>query len=245
MKPLLTALIVDDEALARALLRRYLKDHPDIAVVGESANGETALADLERLKPDLVFLDVQMPRLSGFEVLERAQRRCGVIFTTAYDRFALQAFERHAIDYLLKPFSPQRLAEALSHARERLGLALPESLLSAGEARSARILVRERGETVVVAASDIDCVEAQDDYIAIHAAGKVHLKTQSLNELEAELDPALFVRVHRSWLIRLDRLQAIERQGRDALVARLANGDTVPVSRSGHARLKEAMGGSR
>lgn len=237
----LSALIVDDETLARRLLRSHLRKHPDIAIVGESDNGEQALADIARLNPDLIFLDIQMPKLTGLEVLELSGRRSGVIFTTAYDEYALQAFERHAVDYLLKPYTGERLAEALSHARHLLGRSLPDALLNEAAAQAQRVLIRDRGQLIVVPVADIDCIEAQDDYIAIHAAGRTHLKTQSLNEIEAWLAGKGFVRVHRSWLINLARLKAIERQGKDGHQARLGGDLCVPVSRSGHARLIDAI----
>ncbi|WP_374353445.1 LytR/AlgR family response regulator transcription factor [Chitinimonas sp.] len=243
MSTTLTALIADDEPLARALLRDYLRSHPDIAIVGEADNGLQAVKEIGRLNPDLVFLDIQMPKLSGLEVLEATQRRSGVIFTTAFDAHALKAFDLHAVDYLLKPFSPTRFDEALRKARALCGEAQPsvDALLADNSQRLSRVLIREREQVHVLPVDTIDYVEAQDDYIRIHAGQRAHLKTQRLSDLEARLDPASFVRVHRSYLINLACLVGLERNGSDGYVACLRNGQRIPVSRSGYERLRQVM----
>jgi two-component system LytT family response regulator len=239
----LRALLADDEELARQLLREYLRPHADIEIVGECDNGLDAARDIAALAPDLLFLDINMPRLSGLEVLELSGRRHGVIFTTAYDEYALKAFDLHAVDYLLKPFSRARFDQALSKARTLLGRA--DAALDALVADQAgwleRVLIRDRENIHVVAAAQIDYIEAQDDYIAIHAAGRTYLKTQRLAEIETRLDPGRFVRVHRSYLINLERLQSIERHGKDGHVARLADGARVPISRAGYERIRAVM----
>jgi two-component system LytT family response regulator len=243
MSNTLRALIVDDEALARRLIRDYLLPHADIEVVGECENGLQAVKDVAALQPDLVFLDIQMPKLTGLEVLELIERRSGIIFTTAYDEYALKAFDLHAVDYLLKPFAQSRFDEALQKARQLLGQTLPqlEALISDPTQRLERILIRDREQVHVVPVAQIDCIEAQDDYIAIHTEGKTYLKTQSLSDVEARLDPKTFVRVHRSFLINLSRLQAIERHGKDGHAARLVGGKLVPISRAGYERIKGVM----
>ena len=212
----LRVLIADDEPLARHLIRDYLKCHNDIDIVGESDNGLQVVKDLSTLNPDLVFLDIQMPRLTGLEVLELTGRRSGVIFTTAYDDYALKAFDLNAVDYLLKPFAQNRFDEALDKARALLGQTLPalDSLIQ-NNLPLKRILIRDREQVHVLPVESITYIEAQDDYIAICADGKVYLKTQSLSEVEARLDAQIFVRVHRSYLINLSHLLAIERHGRD------------------------------
>lgn len=238
----LTALLVDDEALARRLLREFLKSHPDIEIVGECADGAAAVQAIETLAPDLVFLDIQMPQLSGLEVLQLTGREHGVIFTTAYEQHALQAFERHAVDYLLKPFSQARFDRALAQARKLLPLASPTlAPLLAATPAPARILVRDRQQLHVLNPGDLLCAEAQDDYVCLHTAERRLLKTQTLSELEAGLDPARFVRVHRSWLINLDHLLHLERPGKDQVVAVMRHGPVVPVSRAGHERLKALL----
>jgi len=239
----LRALIADDEELARHLVREYLGGHADIDIVGESVNGLDAAKALGELQPDLVFLDIHMPKLSGLEVLELSGRRDGVIFTTAYDQYAQKAFDLHAIDYLLKPFSKTRFDEALARARARLGQALPaiDKLIAHPSAWVERVLIRDREQVHVIAVDKIDYIEAQSDYIAIHSQGRDYLKTQRISDLEAQLDPKNFVRVHRSFIIHLAALQGIERFGSDGHAARMSDGKRVPISRSGYDRLRAAM----
>lgn len=235
----LRILIVDDEPLARGLIREYLAQHPDLNIVGESEHGLQAVHDITELAPDLIFLDIQMPKLSGLEVLELTGRRSGVIFTTADDQHALKAFDLHAVDYLLKPFSQQRFDDALARARRAVAQVQPEvqNLLAEANQRPARILIRDRNQVHVIAVEKIEYVQAQDDYISIHSAGRDYLKTQSLAELATQLDPAQFVRVHRSYLLNLQFLQSLERATKDNSVAVLRSGQRIPVSRSGYDRL--------
>ena len=237
----LSVLIVDDEAPARTLLREYLSGLPGVTVAGECANGFEAVRDVEAAAPDLLLLDVQMPGLDGFEVLELLERDVAVIFTTAHDEFAVRAFEVHAVDYLLKPFSRERLAAAVerarSHAATRHG-----ALLAEARARrcplAARILVRSGPAVVVLPAERLDYAEARDDYLLLHADGKVHRKQQTMAELETSLDPARFVRIHRSVLLNLDRLARIELYAKDSRLAILTDGTRLPLSRAGYARLR-------
>jgi two-component system, LytTR family, response regulator len=256
--PHMRAVVVDDELPARALLREYLAKSPEVEIVAECANGFEAVKRIGELAPDLVFLDVQMPKLDGFEVLELIAPGPAVVFVTAYDEFALRAFEVHAVDYLLKPFGRERLAEALVRVRERLaarpaGAPLPAAKdASAGalaaEARGpghyvSRVIVRDGAEIHVIPVEQIDYLEAQDDYVAIHVGAKSWLKQQPLSELATTLDPEHFVRVHRSYVLRLDRLARLEPYAKDSRVAVLADGREVPVSRGGYQRLREKMGG--
>ena len=235
----LKVLIVDDEALARRLIREYLGAHPDIDIVGESENGVAAVKDITELCPDLVFLDIQMPKLTGLEVLELTGRRTGVIFTTAYDQYALKAFDLHAVDYLLKPFSQARFDEALAKARRSLGGEAPalQQLMADASARLTRILVRDRHQVHVLPLEQVVYVQAQDDYLSIRSAGRDYLKTQSLSELAAQLDPTQFVRVHRSYLLNLAHLQKLERATKDSHVAVTRCGQKIPISRAGYDRL--------
>jgi two-component system LytT family response regulator len=243
----LRALIVDDEDLARHLIREYLQGHEDVEIVGECDNGLDAVRQIGALAPDLVFLDVQMPRLTGLEVLELTGRRAGVIFTTAYDEHAIKAFELHAVDYLLKPFSRARFDDALARARTLHAPALetPAPALDALVARRTapleRILIRDREQVHVIPIDQVECIEAQGDYLAIHAAGKCHLKPQRISEIEEQLDATRFLRVHRSFIISLAYLQAIERPGPDRHAARLRSGKRVPISRSGYEKLRELV----
>jgi len=238
----LRALIVDDEDLARRLVREYLQGHDDIEIVGECDNGLDAVKQIGALAPDLVFLDIQMPRLTGLEVLELTGRRAGVIFTTAYDEHAIKAFELHAVDYLLKPFSKARFDDALARARtlHAPAAAAPglDALVARRTAPLERVLIRDREQVHVIAVEQIECIEAQGDYLAIHVDGKCHLKPQRISEIEEQLDPARFLRVHRSFIISLAHLQAIERPGPDRHAARLRSGKRVPISRSGYEKLR-------
>jgi two-component system LytT family response regulator len=246
----LRAVIVDDEPPARALLREYAGAHADIEIVAECADGFEAVKRIGEIGPDIVFLDIQMPKLTGFEVLELLEPGPAVIFVTAYDEHALRAFEVNAVDYLLKPFGRERLAEALARARERLratgeARVVPAAKLAA-EARppgrfADRILIREGTQVLVIPVERVDCFEAQDDYVGVHTEGKTHLKTQTLAELAASLDPERFVRVHRSFVVHVDRIARLESYTKDSRFVVLKNGREVPVSRSGYARLRELM----
>ena len=239
--------IVDDEELARKLLREYLSDFDDVEVVAECANGFEAVKVVTDLKPDLLLLDIQMPRLDGFEVLELVGREVGVIFVTAYDKYALRAFDVHAVDYLLKPFSAQRLREALNRAGDRLHpkAAVPANQLittaRAPGAYSERIAIRDGGNVHVIPVSKIDFVEAQDDYVCFRSEGKRLLKQQALSEVEAALDPAQFVRIHRSYILNIDRLAKLELYAKDSHAAILRDGTRLAVSRSGYARLNAVL----
>jgi len=236
--------IVDDEELARALLREWLGEHRDVEIVAECANGFEAVKAVADLKPDLLLLDVQMPKLDGFDVLDLVGSAVPVIFVTAYDSYAIRAFDVHAVDYLLKPYSAERLAGALNRARERIqGHEAPRTEALAKEVRAGRaplqrILIRDRSDVHVVPAHRIDYIEAQDDYAAIRSGGRSYLKEQTLAELETLLDPGVFVRIHRRYLLNLSRLARIEQSETESRVAVLSDGTELPISRSGYARLR-------
>ncbi len=238
-------IIVDDEDLARALVREYLAAHADIELVAECANGFDAVKAITELNPDLVFLDIQMPKLNGFEVVELAGRKPHYIFVTAYDQYALKAFEVHAVDYLLKPFSEQRFGEALAQARTRLRSALGvEAVVQEAASRNkplGRVLIRDGAKVHVIACEKIDFIEAQDDYVQINAEGKGYLKNQRLADLESQLDPDVFVRIHRSYIVNIGRVSRIE-QGKDSHAAILLDGVRVPVSRSGYQKVRNLIG---
>ncbi len=231
-------LIVDDEALARRLIREYLSSHSDIQIIGECANGESAVDEICKSEPDLILLDIHMPKLNGLEVLEATGRREGVIFTTAYDQYALKAFELHAVDYLLKPFSQTRFDEAITRAKKRLDQDSHAMSALVQEIKVERILVRDRGQTHIISLADIDYVEAEDDYIRICWQGKSILKTQSLSALEAQLDNSEFIRIHRSYIVKLSAIKGLERVNKDSQFAVLKNGVKLPVSRTGMERIK-------
>jgi two-component system LytT family response regulator len=241
------AVIVDDEELARQMLRELLRAHPEIEIVCECANGFEAVKAAAELKPDLLFLDVQMPKLDGFEVLELTGTDMAIIFTTAYDQYAIRAFEAHAVDYLLKPFGADRLEAALARVRERLGgkIAAPAELAAAARPPAQfaeRIVVKDGTRVQIIPVGKLDYAEAQDDYVSLCAEGKKHLKQQTISSLEKILDPAVFLRVHRSFIVNLERVARIEPHGKDTHVAVLTNGAKIPVSRNGYARLREFLG---
>ncbi len=246
-KSLIRTIIVDDEEPARLLLIEYLKQRDDIQLVAECANGFEAVKALTELKPDLAILDIQMPKLNGFEVLELIENKPVVIFATAYDQYAVKAFEMHAVDYLLKPFSKERLDEALDHALKRLKSknTLPVETIAADAgmkpALLERVLVKDGPKVHVIPADKIDYIEAEDDYVAIKADGKSHLKQQRMSELEKQLDPAKFIRVHRSSIINLERIARIELYAKDSRMAILKDGTKILISRAGYDKLKKML----
>jgi two-component system, LytTR family, response regulator len=242
------AILVDDEDLARQILREYLNEEEDVQIVAECNNGFDAVKAIAEWKPDLAFLDVQMPKLDGFEVLELVDADLAVVFVTAYDQYAMKAFEAAAVDYLLKPFDAGRLRAALEKARRRLGERVPRP--PAAELRQAarppgqwpeRIVVKDGARVHIIPIAQLEYAEAQDDYVALYSGGRSYLKQQTISSLEESLDPAKFIRVHRSFLINLECISKIEPYTKDSRLAILASGAQVPVSRAGYLRLKEAM----
>jgi two-component system LytT family response regulator len=244
----LTAAIVDDEELARALLREYIGSSPDIEIVAECANGFEAVKAIAEKKPGLVFLDIQMPKLDGFEVLELIGPDVAVIFVTAYDQYAMRAFDEHAVDYLLKPFSLERFQKALERARQRLGeKGKPPVAELARAARPPqeylqRIVVKDGARVHIIPVDRLDYAESQDDYVSLHSQGKSYLKEQTISSLEAALDPQRFVRIHRSVIVNLERVAKIEPYAKDSRVAVLSDGSQLPVSRTGYERLRSLLG---
>jgi two-component system, LytTR family, response regulator len=248
----LSVVLVDDEELARALLREYVGSCLDVEVLAECANGFEAVKAIAEKKPDLVFLDVQMPKLDGFEVLDLIGQDVAVIFVTAYDQYAMRAFDEHAVDYLLKPFSLERFQKALARARQRLGEkgsapAKPAAPELARAARSPqeylqRIVVKDGARVHIIPVDRLDYAESQDDYVSLHSQGKSYLKEQTISSLEASLDPARFVRIHRSVIVNLERVAKIEPYAKDSRIAVLSDGAQLPVSRAGYERLRSLLG---
>jgi two-component system, LytTR family, response regulator len=256
-------LVVDDEPLAREGVRMLLGGDPEIDVVGEAGNGPQALEQLRRLRPDLVMLDVQMPELNGFEVLARLvpDPLPAVIFVTAYDRYALRAFEIHALDYLLKPFDDVRFQDAVRRAKGQLRLHrvqnLREQLLTAlntyeqkdaAPAAAApapaapsyltRLAIRDVGRVVFLDVSEIDWIEAADYYVQIHAGSQTYLHRETMQSLEARLDPERFMRIHRSAIVNQGRIRELRSEGRRDLMAVLSCGAVLRVARSYRARFQ-------
>jgi two-component system LytT family response regulator len=252
---MLKAIIVDDEELARQVLREYLQKLSDVTIAAECANGFEAVKAIAELKPDIVFLDIQMPKLDGFEVLELTDSPVAVIFVTAYDQYAMRAFEAHAVDYLLKPFSEARMQSAVDRARERVSHAASNSPLAVNPAELAqaarppdqkleRIVVKDGTRVHILPVGKLDYVEAQDDYIGIHSEKRTYLKQQTISGIEGQLDPKRFVRIHRSYIVNIERIARIEPYTKDSRVAVLSDGTQLPVSRSGHGKLKTLLGES-
>jgi two-component system, LytTR family, response regulator len=240
------ALIVDDEDLARHVIRELLSTHPEIEILAECANGFEAVKIFAERKPDLIFLDVQMPKLTGFDVLELIGTDVPVIFVTAYDQYAMRAFDVHAVDYLLKPIGRERFEAALERAKGRLAAKMPSAQDLAAAARPPqqyldRLVVRDGTKVTLIPVAKLDYAEAQDDYVALASQGKKHLKQQTIASLEACLDPNGFVRIHRSYIVNLERVVRIEPYGKDSRLAILSDGTRLPVSRTGYARLKALL----
>lgn len=250
----LRTLIVDDEALARERLRGFLTGESDIEIIGECGDGVEAIEVLEREQPDLLFLDVQMPELDGFGVLEAARpaRPPVVIFTTAFSQHALKAFEVHALDYLLKPFDRDRLRLALDRARERhrqqQSGALNEKLTALlAEMRPAptvvdRLVVKTSGKVVLVKAADIDWIEAADNYVSLHVGNETHLLRETMNALESRLNPKLFLRISRSTIVNLERIKELQPMFHGDYTVILRNGTRLSLSRSHRDRLQHLLG---
>jgi two-component system LytT family response regulator len=242
-----TVIIVEDEPLARKTLREMLASADWLEVVGEAADGLAAVEAINTQKPDLVFLDINLPELSGLDVLKRLTHEPAVIFTTAHDRHAVAAFELSALDYLLKPFGRARLQQALVRAREELGQAgarppLTDARNALGAANGApleRILIRDGGRIVPVAVRDIERIEADGDYAAVKTRGKNLLVSLPLGDFEAKLDPDRFVRVHRAHLVNLDFVDAIEPFDNSQLLVKMKDGTKITASRAASKRLRD------
>ena len=245
-------MIVEDERPARDLLRTYLQEFSDLEIIGEYDNGFDGLKAINELKPDAIFLDVQMPKLTGFEMLEVLEHQPEVIFTTAYDQFAIRAFERNAVDYLLKPFSRNRFREAISKLKirvesqhdveeEQSGIDKIRQHLAESDEKLHRVVIKKSGKIHVISTSDINFLEAQDDYVMIYTNEGKYLKQQTMKYFEQHLDPQQFVRVHRSYIANITRIERIEPYEKSNFILILKDGNKVPVSRSGMQVLKENL----
>jgi two-component system, LytTR family, response regulator len=233
--------IVDDEPLARTNLRVLLLRHPQIEIVGEPVSGLEALEDIRRTKPDLVFLDVQMPEYDGFDVLEMLGGDVppAVIFVTAYDQYALRAFEAGALDYLLKPFDDARFERALSRAQDKIQHHRPASRTAE------RLTVKSAGQILFLKPADIDWIEAADYYACLHIGVRTHLLRRSMSELEQDLDPSVFCRIHRSAIVNLARVRALQLNRNGEYIVLLDNGITLPISRRYRRQLESAVAGNQ
>jgi two-component system LytT family response regulator len=243
-------LIIDDESLARELVKRYLSDNPGIEILGECENGFDALKAIQELKPDLLFLDIQMPKIDGFELLEVLDPRPEIIFTTAFDQYAIRAFEMNAVDYLLKPFSKTRLEQALEKARGRI-FATPDNSLAGQSLQKLqqqidddkktieRVVTRMGSKITVIPVEKIWYIEAADDYVMIWSDLGNHLKEKTMKYFEDHLPQGQFIRIHRSHIINISQLTSIELYSKDSYIAIMKSGAKLKVSAEGYRRLKE------
>lgn len=239
----ISAYVVDDEKPARDLVKAYLKDHSFVEIIGESENGFAGAKALNENKPGLVFLDIQMPKINGFEMLELLDYEPRVIFCTAYDEYAIKAFEKNAVDYLLKPFSKERLLDAINKISEVETDTSPiNSIQKDYPDILGRIVVKDRKEIVIIDVNDVMFIEAQDDYVAINTSKGKWLKQKTMKYYDEALDSSKFVRVHRSYIINLLEISKIDKLGKETYLAVLKSGQTIPVSSSGYQKLKLHLG---
>jgi two-component system LytT family response regulator len=259
MTPRIRALIADDEPAARAAIRSLLADDPEIEIAGDYADGRSALDAIRTSRPDLVFLDVQMPEMDGISVLRALDpaELPVVVFITAHDRYAVNAFEVHAVDYLLKPFDDRRFGQALAVAKERvrqgrLGALRQEliDLLGAPEAAAApsdgsylkRLVIKSGGRVTLLGVADIDWIEADGDYVKVHAGRAWHLLRETMKHIEGQFDPAQFVRIHRSTIVNVERIKELQPYFKGEYVVKLHDGTSLKLSRGFRPHLEKALG---
>ena len=244
---MIKTIIVEDEKLARDLIKDYLQNHKDFELTGEYEDGFSGLKAINEMKPDLIFLDIQMPKLTGFEMLEVLEHHPAIIFTTAYDQYALKAFEHNALDYLLKPYSKDRFNEALGKARERIQSGDTESISRLVQHRDEqedeihRVVVKSRSRINVIPVDEIIYLEAQDDYVMIYTLQSKHLKQKTMKFFEAHLPSGDFVRIHRSYIVRLSEIEQMQLYEKESYIVILKNGVKLPVSKSGLPKLKKKL----
>lgn len=249
MKKKYSAIIIDDEKLAREIIKKFLEQHKNIELIAECSNGFEGVKTINELKPDLIFLDIQMPKLNGFEMLELLEHKPVIVFSTAYDEFALKAFEVDATDYLLKPFSQERLNTALEKVMTKLestgnSTAKYDKLLNTIANRNEfldRIVVKTNNKIVIIPTEKITYIQAQDDYVMIHSELGKHLKQQTMKFYEQHLDTDEFYRVHRSYIVKLSAVKQIDLFEKDSYKLTLQDGTKIPVSRNGYGKIRELL----
>ncbi len=247
MNKKLNVLIIEDEELARNLLKSYLKDHPRINIMGECENGFEGVQMINDEKPDLVFLDIQMPKITGFEMLQLLEHKPEVIFTTAYDQYALKAFEYSAVDYLLKPFSKERLLEAIEKVIERSednddkAEKLKKMSEYSNDEYLERIVVKDRHKISILLTKQIKYLEALDDYVLIYTDEKRHMKQNTMKYFESNLNPKDFIRIHRSYIVNVAYIAEIQQYEKESYVVILKDQTKLKVSKSGYKNLKGAL----
>lgn len=243
----LNVLLVEDEELARDLLKSYLQDHPAVNLLGECENGFEGVQKINELKPDLVFLDIQMPKITGFEMLQLLDHKPDIVFTTAYDQYALKAFEINAVDYLLKPFSKDRLLAAIDKALERHGNqeSAGEKIERLSEYASGeyldRVVVKDRSKIHIILTNQIRYIESLDDYVLIYTHDGRHMKQNTMKFFETHLDPREFIRIHRSYIVNVLQIEEIQQYEKESYVVILKDKTKLKVSKSGYKNLKEVL----
>lgn len=240
-------IIIDDETLARSIVKEYLQKFPELEVMQECTDGFEGVKAIQQHQPDLIFLDIQMPKINGFEMLELIDEPPAVIFTTAFDEYAIKAFEEHAIDYLLKPFSQERFDKAILKWKEQNAVSKKntEELLetvSYSPAQTQRIVVKTGSKIKIIPVHDVFYLEAADDYVKIHTKEGSFLKNKTMNHFEKALDSQQFVRSHRSYIVNVQQITRIDPYEKDNHIAILRSGGRVPVSRNGYIKLRTVLG---
>ena len=246
---MIKVIIIDDEPLARAVVKEYLQDYDQLQLVAECNDGFEGVKAIAQYQPQLIFLDIQMPKINGFEMLELIEQPPAIIFTTAFDAYALRAFETHAIDYLLKPFSKERFNKAVDKSLSQFGSdnqpqnikSLPENI-HASPAQNERVVVKTAGKIKIISIHDIQYMEAADDYVKIYTKDGCFLKNKTMSYFNDALDTSQFVRTHRSYMINVQEVTRIEPYEKESWLAILRSGSSVPVSKTGYAKLKSVLG---
>lgn len=247
MSSTIKAVIVEDEELARNLMKEFLKEAPSIEVIGEYEDGFSGVKAINKLRPDLVFLDIQMPKLTGFEVLEILDYKPKIIFTTAFDQFAIKAFEVNAVDYLLKPYSKERFLSAIEKATQQLntdtGLSIDKIThhIDHSEDILERVVIKSGKKIDVIATNDIHYIEAEDDYVMIFCSAKKYLKQKTMKYFESNLKPDQFIRVHRSYIVNVTQINRLELYEKESYRLHLLNETIIPVSKTGLKKLKSGL----
>lgn len=247
---MIKVIIIEDESPAREIVKTFLKSHTDIELCAEYSDGFSGMKGIKEHNPDLIFLDVQMPKITGFEMLELIDNPPEIIFTTAYDQYAIKAFELNAVDYLLKPFAKDRFDQALTKAKEKIEAQKQESKEQIKKVIEKvdekvenifRIVVKKSGDIHVIPVEDLLYIEAQDDYVMLYTKSGKYLKEKTMKYYESHLDPSQFVRVHRSYIVKVDQVKRLEPYGKSSYLAILGEGQKVNVSLSGYKKLKEVL----
>ena len=244
-----TAIIIDDEQPARDLIKHYLKEFPEIELLGDYPDGFSGLKAIQEMKPDIIFLDIQMPKLTGFELLELLEDPPHIIFSTAYDQYAIKAFEMTAVDYLLKPYSAERFAQAIKKVQHQILSLKTEkpqipnlvANLENNPEFLQRIAVKTRHKIEVIPVTDISHIEADDDYVTIHTGNEKFLKEKTMKYMELHLDPSQFVRIHRSYIVNVNQISRLELYGKETYHVLLKNGTSIRASSTGYKELKQLL----